>query len=462
MMQSLTGMLNVTSQRLVEEKTKLRFKNPGDFKAAESLIIYEHSMLDEEKLLDCCISEYGRVVTTPAVSYVQKDIVKQFEPYNVFVINYDVQTSTIVVGTVPEFLSTLDFDTHYKVKVCVVPIYYYVRYRQLQFDTPYFLYEITHTDVFDLIKEEAFRLKASDITLSSTSKGAAVYYNVRKNRVPSKCLLSTDNINNIARTLASQGGAELADITSKPRYFSVVLSNSYRGRVVINRTYYGFLVTIRVLSNDVLDTKLEELNINQPTCEFIRRHVLSLDKGLRLFIGETMSGKNTTILSALTELIHLERYKIVSVEQPVEIIVDGLEQITTETDDEFVSNADSLLRQNPDFVYFTEITARTATSIMQQANTAKAVFSSIHANSISDVLFRLQDITKMPLDRLLLCMHSCVYQELRRDDSTDTVKPYNRCVYFDDELKMKLYGKDVATVKSILQEYEKEWDIKNN
>ena len=143
--------------------------------------------------------------------------------------------------------------------------------------------------------------------------------------------------------------------------------------------------------------------------------------------------------------------------KPVEILVDGIEQINAETDEEFELNADSLLRQNPDIVYFTEITARTATAIMQQSNTSKAVFSTIHANSISEVLFRLEDITHLPLDRIILTLHSCVYQELVRDERTDTVKPYNRCVYFDDDLKMRLYGKPVAEIIGVLKGLEARW-----
>lgn len=171
-----------------------------------------------------------------------------------------------------------------------------------------------------------------------------------------------------------------------------------------------------------------------------------------------MSGKNTTILSALIELVKKDAMKIVSLEQPVEMLVEGIEQINAETDDEFTENADSLLRQNPDIIYFTEITDRTGITIMQCCNTAKAVFSSIHANSISQVLFRLQDITKLPLDRLILSLHSCVYQELVRDDKTDTVKPYNRCLYFDDDLKMRLYGKQMGEIIGILSAIENRWE----
>lgn len=347
----------------------------------------------------------------------------------------------------------------YKIKRVLVPIYYYVELREQQFGTPDFLADLPIKDKWEFIVNEALSLDASDITITNVHSGAKVYYNVRKTKVRSKRKIRPEDVGELANLLAAGAKATMADESAKPRYFAIDINKQNRGRVVINKTYYGRLITIRVLPNTVLKKSLEDLHIEPNTCEFIRETVLSPEKGLRLFIGETMSGKNTTILSALLELVKTDRYKIVSLEQPVEILVDGIEQIQAETDDEFALNADSLLRQNPDVVYFTEITARTATAIMQQSNTAKAVFSSIHANSIADVLFRLEDITHMPIDRIILTLHSCVYQELVRDDRTDTVKPYNRCLYFSQDLKMQLYGKSVAEITGILSAEEDRWDL---
>lgn len=287
--------------------------------------------------------------------------------------------------------------------------------------------------------------------------GALVYYNVRKKKVPSERALNEEDVENLIHILASSAQATIADKSAIPRYFAIDINQNYRGRVVVNRTYYGQLMTIRVLSNSLHSKTLEDLNIRPGTQEFIRQTMLSTEKGLRLFIGETMSGKNTTILTALCELVHKGIYKIVSLEQPVEILVDGIEQINAETDEEFALNADSLLRQNPDIVYFTEVTGRTATAIMQQANTAKSVFSTVHANSISDVIYRLVDITGMPADRIIMTLHSCVFQELVRDEKSDRVYPYTRCVYFSDQLKMELYGKSIKEVVGILQGEENRW-----
>ena len=258
----------------------------------------------------------------------------------------------------------------YDVKFVYVPIYYYVELRTKQYSEPDFLAELPLRDKWEFIVQEAIALGASDITITNTASGAKVYYNARKTKVMSNRQIKQQDVDDIAKLLAASSNATIADVSAKPRFFSIDINKQNRGRVVINKTYYGLLVTIRVLPNSVLDKSLEQLNIAPNTCEFIRETMLSPEKGLRLFIGETMSGKNTTILCALRELVEKKIFKIVSLEQPVEILVDGIEQINAETDEEFMLNADSLLRQNPDIVYFTEITARTAVSIMQQSNTA--------------------------------------------------------------------------------------------
>ena len=456
MMQSLIGIISGVERDIVDKKTSLRFKDRNQFKTPEALIIHEQQIISDERLLEACQREYNTILYTPRVQYIPKDILQLFEQYDVIVIEYSKADGSVTLGMLPEFKDQMILS-NLKVKRVLVPIYYYIEVRTNQYFMPSFLAELPVKDKWDFIVQEALQKDASDITITNTSSGAKVYYNVRKTKVHSARRLEKEDVAEITKLLAAMGNATLADESSKPRYFAINLNKQYRGRVVVNKTYYGLLTTIRVLSNALHNKRLENLNIEPNTCEFIRETMLSNAKGLRLFIGETMSGKNTTILTALKELVDKDTYKIVSLEQPVEILVDGIEQISAETDEEFELNADSLLRQNPDIVYFTEITARTAKAVMQQSNTAKAVFSTIHANSIAEVLFRLEDITQLPIDRILLTLHSCVYQELVRDDKTDTVKPYNRCVYFDQSLKLRLYGKSVAEIVGILGEIENGW-----
>ena len=456
-MRTLLGVLKASDLDAVNEKTALRFKDANAFKTPEALIVYEQNMLPEQRLLDLCQQEYNLELHTPQPMYIPKELLDKFFGKNCVPIKYTVGNNTMVVGVLPEFRDELIQCDNINIEKVDVPIYYFVSVYTSLYGQPSFLYNLPIKDKLSFIIDEAIGMGSSDITITNVASGAKVYYNRRKTKVYSRRSIASEDVYAIAKLLSTEAGAASSDSSRDPKYLSVRLDMHNRGRVVINKTYYGHSITIRVLPDELLNKTLEELNLSPSTCDFIRKYMLSKEKGLRLFIGETMSGKNTTILASLLELVALDKYKIVSVEQPVELLVDGIEQIDAETDDEFEKNADSLLRQNPDIVYFTEITARTASSIIKQANTSKAVYSSIHANSVSDVLSRLEDITQVSVDRLILTLQSCVYQELVRDEEKDMVYPVNRCVYFSDELKMRLYGKSIAEIKVILQEEEKKW-----
>lgn len=458
MIKSLNGLLSSSDAELIDSKTSLLFSKREDFVTPETYLIHQQRLLDDDKLLDICTEEYGRILSTPRVEYVARDIMDAFREYPVVVISLDASTSTVTLGTIPEFGKVQIFSDRYRIKKIPVPIYYYIEHRTRQFGKPDFLQDLPSTDVWDFVVQEACVLGAADITLTSNKNGAEVYYNVRKRKEHSRRVIGRGDATEIIQTLATQGGATMGDLSARPRYFSIDVNRNYRGRVCVNKTYWGMLCTIRMLSNELFETTLEQLNLEPHVIDFIRKLMLSREKGLRLFIGETFSGKNTSILSALKELVDLDKYKIVSLEQPVELLVDGIEQINCETDEEFALNADSLLRQNPDIEYFTEITARTARAIMEQANTGKVVFSTIHANSIADVFFRLQDITGFSIDRLLLNVHSLVYQELVRDESKDAIYPVNRCVYIDDELRANLLGKSFGEVYETILALEKDWE----
>lgn len=456
-MKGLSGVLSASNLHLVKEATKLRFRDASQFTTPEALIVYEQNMLDDDKLLEICSAEYGTQLQTPTPQYIPKELVNEFRGYNCVPIRYDTRSETVYVGVLPEKRGYIPGVKNLSPVEVEVPIYYYVKLYMRHYGQPDFLYELPAVDKFDMIVEEAIALQAADITITNVAEGAVVYYNVRKKKVRSKRTILREDVDDFTKLLSVRASAPIIEKDAQPHYLSVQLDMHHRGRVVVNSTYYGRSITIRVLSDDVLTETLEGLNIAPNACKFIRERMLSREKGLRLFIGETMSGKNTTILSALRELVALDCYKIVSVESPVETLVEGVEQINTETEEEYSANAASLLRQNPDVAYITEITNYTAQATIQTANTGKVVFSTIHANSISDVLSRLMDITNMSSDRLLLSMHSCCYQELVRDEETDTIRPVNRCIYFSDELKMRLYGKSVGECKMILQEVESQW-----
>lgn len=460
-MRSLQGQLNAADLQNVREKTRLQFVDNGkQFVTPEALVVHQQNILPDDVLLELCKEEYqSGDLHVPRREYIPRDMLDKFRSMNCVPIKYSAATNTMTVGVLPELSRIRDFNVGMSVNEVRVPIYYYVQNYTDYYGRPSFILPLPTKDYLDFIYAEALALRASDITIYNTSKYTAeVIYNARKRLVHSKRTLEGEQVLPLAKMLATSAHGTFDESNEEPRFFSIRIDLHNRGRVVVNKTYYGWCITIRVLPDDLLTTTLEELNIKPNACEFIRNHVLSKEKGLRLFIGETMSGKNTTILSSLLELVADDRYKIVSVESPVEILVDGIVQINTETEEMFAKNADSLLRQNPDIVYFTEITEKTAYSILKQSNTSKAVFSSVHANSIADVISRLMDITSVDSDRIVQTLQSCVYQVLVRDEEHDRIYPVNKCVHFDEALKARLYGQPVYKKREIIKEVEDAWE----
>lgn len=464
----LTGYLTASEIDSVTEMTKLRFKDTSEFCTAEAVILHEQRMLEDDVINDLCMQAYYTALgplpedfklETPQLSYIPTAIINRFAETCVVPIRYHVASNTVIVGVLPENYNKPVIVQNYRVQKVRVPIYYYVNTYIKYYGNPDFLLPIPVVEKLNLVIQEAIQLGASDITMSSRENGAIIYYTRYKRIIYSNRQLEKSDIPEIVSILSTRAGATI-DITSgsnDPRYFGVELDMHHRGRVLINGTYYGQCISIRVLSNDALDITPEDLHLSPNTINFIRDVVLSKEVGLRVFIGETSSGKNTTILSGLRELVLQRQYKIVSVEMPVEILVDGIEQIQVGSEEEFAENADSLIRANPDIIYFTEITSLTAQAIMRAANTSKAVYTSLHANNIAAVISRLMDITKMDANAIIDRIQSCVYQVLVRNEEEDYVYPVNRCVHFTQELKDKLYGKELYEIQSIIREVENEW-----
>ena len=86
------------------------------------------------------------------------------------------------------------------------------------------------------------------------------------------------------------------------------------------------------------------------------------------------------------------------------------------------------------------------------------MFSSVHANSVADVVSRLMDITGVDSDRVVQTLQSCVYQVLVRDEEKDMIYPVNHCVHFSEKLKAELYGKPLYEKQAIIKEVEDAWE----
>jgi Tfp pilus assembly pilus retraction ATPase PilT len=455
---SLQGVLTASELEIVRTSVELRFDPAVKLKTPEALIIYEQRLLDEETLLKLCSKEYGFELETPTVNYLPQEIIQHFGAFNCIPLRMDSVKEEIHIAIVPELHYDLRVAPYrnYTTVLHRVPLYYYVKHYTNLYSSPGFLLRIPPKDLFDFIIEEAVGLKASDITISNTARSAAVYYNVRKKKVYAKRVISRGEVIEIVELICAQAGSPLIEGSRKPKYVGIRLDTHNRGRVVINSTQHGWAITVRVLPDEMLTTRPKDLKHDAKTIKFLEQEFMNDVPGMRVLIGPTMSGKNTTVLSALLDTLEADEHKIVSVEAPVEIVVPNMEQISAETGEEFMENVMSLLRQNPDKIYISEMTNMTAKGTMEIANTGKVLFTSIHANSIAEVYSRIQDLTELSFDRITLTLHSAVYQELKRRDDGE-LYPETRCLYFSDELKAQLLGKTLGEIYTTIREEEAKW-----
>lgn len=164
-------------------------------------------------------------------------------------------------------------------------------------------------------------------------------------------------------------------------------------RIAISPVVWGEQVVIRLLDKSGTSLKLEDMGYRGRALRLIR-HGLTNSNGMILTSGPTGSGKSTSMYALLQE-IKDESINIVTLEDPVEYKVAGINQIQVNADVglTFASGLRSILRQDPDVVMVGEIRDKeTAQLGVQAALTGHLVFSTLHTNSAAGILPRLLDM----------------------------------------------------------------------
>lgn len=158
-------------------------------------------------------------------------------------------------------------------------------------------------------------------------------------------------------------------------------------------TAFGEKVAIRILDPEKGVKTLPALGLEGRNLEVVQEG-LKRPYGLILITGPTGSGKSTT-LYAMLQLLNEERYNVVSLEDPIEYNVPGVNQsqVRPEIDYDFASGLRSILRQDPDMIMVGEIRDKeTASLAIHSALTGHLVLSTLHTNSAIGVIPRLIDM----------------------------------------------------------------------
>ena len=164
-------------------------------------------------------------------------------------------------------------------------------------------------------------------------------------------------------------------------------------RIAISPVTWGEQVVIRLLDKTGMAMEIEKMGMSGRALRSVLAGIRK-PNGMILTSGPTGSGKSTT-LYALIQQIKSEEINIVTLEDPVEYKMDGINQIQVNVDAglTFASGLRSILRQDPDVVMVGEIRdSETAGLAVQAALTGHLVFSTLHTNSAAGILPRLLEM----------------------------------------------------------------------
>ncbi len=164
-------------------------------------------------------------------------------------------------------------------------------------------------------------------------------------------------------------------------------------RVAVSPVVWGEQVVLRLLDKSDSGMKLEVMGYNGRALKMLKK-ALEQPHGMILTSGPTGSGK-TTSMYAMIQAIKNDTINIVTLEDPVEYKIEGVNQIQVNPDVglTFATGLRSILRQDPDVVMVGEIRDKeTASLAVQAALTGHLVFSTLHTNSAAGILPRLLDM----------------------------------------------------------------------
>jgi type IV pilus assembly protein PilB len=291
---------------------------------------------------------------------------------------------------------------------------------------------------------DAFKMRASDIHLEPLAKRFRLRYRIdgmmHEVKSPPKRLQAA-----IIARLKIQSNMSIAEhrIPQDGRIQSQVGSKLIDLRVSCLPTNHGESIVMRILDKEGLKLGLPELGFftdDQQTFE----KLIGLPDGILLVTGPTGSGKTTTLYSCLHFINRPDR-KIITVEDPVEYILAGINQVQVNESVglSFSAALRSILRQAPNVIMIGEIRDMETASIAINASlTGHLVFSTLHTNDAPGAVTRLIDIGVKPF-LVASSTRALMAQRLVRKICRKCAAPY-----IPTEAEMRALGLDAATVQN--------------
>ncbi len=266
-----------------------------------------------------------------------------------------------------------------------------------------------------VILRNAIEGQASDIHIENTGEKVKVRFRV-DGTLYTSLILPLNVYNGVVARIKILSKLKL-DEKRKPQdggFSAKIDDRKIDFRVSTLPTYYGEKIVMRVLDSQKGVHSLNDLGLSEENLILVRE-AISRPYGLILMTGPTGSGKTTSLYSMLSELNKEDR-NIVSLEDPVEYKIDGVNQsqIMPEIGYTFATGLRSILRQDPNIILVGEIRDKeTAELAIQAALTGHLVLSTLHTNNSVGAVSRLID---MGIDPYLIAptLILCIAQRLAR------------------------------------------------
>lgn len=279
--------------------------------------------------------------------------------------------------------------------------------------------------ITDLILEESIKKKSSDVLIEPMDKKLRVRFRIdgilQEQQAPPRNMHSS-----IVSRIKVISELDIAEhrLPQDGRFKAKILGKEVDFRVSVLPSSLGEKVALRILDKSQATLDIEKLGFNEDFIAKIKK-VAKMPHGMMLVCGPTGSGKTTTLYSILKYVDSPEK-NIVTVEDPVEYQLEGVNQVTARPDIglTFASALRSILRQDPNIIMIGEIRDfETVDIAIKSALTGHLVLSTLHTTTAPGAVARLLNMGVEPylINSSLICV---VAQRLVRKICTHCKESY--------------------------------------
>lgn len=312
--------------------------------------------------------------------------------------------------------------------------------------------QVPVTDMVTMILAASIKSRASDIHIEGEEKGIKVRFRI-DGILHDVAVLSKDAWNKLISRMKMLAGVKI-NINDKPQdgRVSIFLKNE---RIDIRASFlptaFGESVVMRLLRSSSVGLAFEDLGIRAKSFKQLKREV-ERPNGMIITTGPTGSGKTTTLYAVLKKLNNQET-KIITIEDPIEYQLEGVNQSQISEKYTFAHGLRSIVRQDPDVLMVGEIRdLETAEIAIQAALTGHLVLSTIHTNDAAGTVPRFLSMGVKPY-LLAPALNVMIGQRLVR-------RVCDKCKV-EEKLDAETMERARTVIESLPEEEKKNIDVNN-